>query len=146
MATSNPTIAEREQAVRKRAEYLGYRVIETDYDNFPFLLQSEQHMTFEGVEEVLADICTGRGPAVYAKPYAETPDGMAETTSEDSQTTESFDAIDRGLTAIWGAAEGIEGENLSHNCDVGVAILIRHEAWRLMEKLETVKKALGVAS
>lgn len=68
------------------------------------------------------------------------------STTEDNRTKESLEAIDRGLTAIWGAATAVDADRLTVDEVIGVSHLIHREAWQLMIEFETVKKALGGAS
>ena len=72
---------------------------------------------------------------------------MATSNStSDTRTSESLEAIARGLSAIWGAATAVDSDRLNADEVVGVSHLIHREAGQLMIELETIKKALGGAS
>ena len=68
---------------------------------------------------------------------------MATSNSTNGPVSESVEAIDKGLTAIWGAATVVDADRLTVDEVIGVSHLIHREAYQLMIEFETVKKALG---
>ena len=73
-----------------------------------------------------------------------------DVTTEDDTIRESLSDLQAGLTALWSSADAIycnhDMANMDSNQVLGVAYLMKQEAWRLIEAFETVKEELGGAS